>query len=195
MEFCSKHNNSKWTLTTVYAPCTPEGKIQFTNWLQNIHTDTETDWMILGDFNLIRKEADRNKPGGDINDMFRFNSAISSLGITEIPLQGKHFTWSNKQPSPLMEKLDWVFTSSSWAVTYPSTSLTALEMIPSDHCPCVVQISTAIPRNNIFRFENFWLEQQGFQQVLNQSWQSTSDSDDAAKVITLKFKKLRANLR
>jgi len=32
----------------------------------------EVDWMILEDFNLIIKIEDRNKPGGDLAEIFRF---------------------------------------------------------------------------------------------------------------------------
>jgi hypothetical protein len=60
-----------------------------------------TNWLILGDFNLIRKIEDRNKPSGDLNDIFNFNAAISQLGIVEIALKGRKYTWSNMQPSPL----------------------------------------------------------------------------------------------
>jgi hypothetical protein len=28
--------------------------------------------------------------------MLLFNEAISKLGLVELPLKGKHFTWSNK---------------------------------------------------------------------------------------------------
>ena len=62
----------------------------------------DTNGMILGDFNLIRKSEDRNKPGGDLSEMFRFNAAISALGINDIVLQGRKYTWSNMQPSPLL---------------------------------------------------------------------------------------------
>jgi hypothetical protein len=27
----------------------------------------------------------------------------------------------------------------------------------SDHCPCLILISTDIPRASVFRFENYWL--------------------------------------
>ena len=55
----------------------------------------EIDWLIVGDFNLLR-----NKPGGDVNEMLLFNEAISSLGLIELPLYGRKYTWTNKQPSP-----------------------------------------------------------------------------------------------
>lgn len=41
-------------------------------------------------------------------EMFLFNEAISPLGLNEVTLQGRMFTWSNMQPSPLLEKLVWV---------------------------------------------------------------------------------------
>jgi hypothetical protein len=33
-------------------------------------------WMILGDFNLIRAPEDRNRPGGDSNNMMAFSTVI-----------------------------------------------------------------------------------------------------------------------
>jgi hypothetical protein len=67
----------------------------------------------VGDFNLMRKLENMNKPGGEVNEMLLFNDAIRSLGLIELPLYGRKYTWTNKQPSPLLERLDWFFTSSS----------------------------------------------------------------------------------
>jgi exonuclease III len=36
MDFLSRHNNSKWSLMCVYAPCSPEGKEAFIEWFKNI---------------------------------------------------------------------------------------------------------------------------------------------------------------
>jgi len=49
----------------------------------------EQDWIIVGDFNLMRSPNNRNRLGGDVTKMLLFNEAISSLGIVELPLQGK----------------------------------------------------------------------------------------------------------
>lgn len=56
MEFTSKFNNESWILTTVYAPCTPSGKRLFLEWFKNIHVPDHIDWLIVGDFNLIRTQ-------------------------------------------------------------------------------------------------------------------------------------------
>jgi mannosylglycoprotein endo-beta-mannosidase len=123
IEFCSVHNNDSWVLTCVYAPCSPDGKLVFLEWLKNIQMPDNVDWLLLGDFNLIRKPEDRNRPGGSLSEMALFNEAISSLGINEVLLQGRKFTWSNMQTPPLMEKLDWVFTSNNRFFPTPAQSL------------------------------------------------------------------------
>ena len=106
VDFRSLHNNVEWLLTNIYGPCTDEGKLSFVDWLKNIAMPEEVDWLLVGDFNLMRSPANRNKPGGDINQMLLFNEAISALGIVELPLLGQQFTWTNKQLEPLLERLD-----------------------------------------------------------------------------------------
>lgn len=36
LDFTSKYNDNSWTLINVYGPCSPEGKREFTNRLQNL---------------------------------------------------------------------------------------------------------------------------------------------------------------
>lgn len=92
----SAHNEESWVLTTVYAPCTAKGKREFLSWIQSIQMPAETDWLIIGDFNLTRRPEDRNREGGDVAEMFLFNEAISHLGLVELPLIGRQYTWTNK---------------------------------------------------------------------------------------------------
>jgi hypothetical protein len=88
-------DNESWVLTNVYGPCSVEGKRQFTDWLKQIQMPDEIDWLIVGDFNLMRRLEDKNKAGGDLTEMFMFNDALSALGLNEIVLQGGKYTWSN----------------------------------------------------------------------------------------------------
>src|SRR3954471_22813913 len=66
----------------------------------------DLDWLIVGDFNFCRQPSDINKLGGDVNGMLLFNEAINNLGLIELPLKGRKFTWSNMQKDPLLERLD-----------------------------------------------------------------------------------------
>lgn len=195
VKLTAKHNGDVWFLTNVYGPCIHDGKLEFIQWLKNYNVLENEKWLLVGDFNLIRKPENRNKPGGDISEMLGFNEAISALGLVELPLYGRKYTWTNKQSSPLLERLDWFFTSSSWTSFFPDTSVSTLVMPTSDHWPCNITFSTLIPRGKIFRFENFWLQQATFMQTAQQSWAENINQADKAKVITAKFKNLRKTLR
>lgn len=147
----SQLNEDSWVLTAIYAPCTHEGKRQHLEWFQAIQMPEEISWLIMGDFNLIRRPEDRNKEGGDPQEMFLFNEAISNLGLVEIPLQGRRFTWTNKQTEPLLERLDWFFSSASWTLRYPNTVARSLIMETSDHWPWVIEANTLIPKGQDFQ--------------------------------------------
>jgi exonuclease III len=88
VEFESMLSGAVWILTNVYALYTPEGKIEFMNWLHDFVMSDDTDCLLVGDFNLIRKPSDQNRPGGNVQEMFRFNEVISHLRLEELPLQG-----------------------------------------------------------------------------------------------------------
>ena len=60
----------------------------------------------MGDFNFYRSLQHRNRSGGNLNDTLIFNDIIGHLGLVEILLKGRAFTWSNMQQSPLLEQLD-----------------------------------------------------------------------------------------
>lgn len=72
IEFTSKLSNDTWILTTIYAPCTLSGKIEFLEWFGEIDMPHDIDWLVVGDFNLIRRPKDRNKEGAGPNEMFAF---------------------------------------------------------------------------------------------------------------------------
>ena len=88
-------------------------------------------------------------------DTLIFNDVIGHLGLVELPLKGRAYTWSSMQQDPLLEQLDWFFTSVNWTLPFPNTLVLPLARITSDHIPCKVVIGTIIAKINIFRFENF----------------------------------------
>jgi hypothetical protein len=106
VKLTSNLSNDSWILTNIYGPFQAEKKARFINWFSNIDMPDDSDGIIVGDFSFIRQPSDRNKPGGDVNDMLIFNEAISNLGLIELPMEGRIFTWSNMQNDPLLEKLD-----------------------------------------------------------------------------------------
>jgi hypothetical protein len=58
-----------------------------------------------------------------MNDIFVFNEIISNLGLQEIPIKERNYTWSNMQQDPLLVQLDWCFTSTNWVSEFHNTML------------------------------------------------------------------------
>jgi exonuclease III len=170
IDFTCNLSGVKWTLTNVYGPAHNENRGEFLNWLCNIDTTYLKYWLIMGDFNLIKDPLGRSRPGGNYNNMMNFSSAIQALDLEEIPLKGRNFTWSNMQDDPLLEKLDWIFTSADWTSDFPNTMAFPLARLGSDHIPIHIQVGTHIPKAQLFRIENYWFEFDGIMELINKSW-------------------------
>jgi len=97
--------------------------------------------------------------------------------------------------SPLLERLDWFFSSQAWTLRYPLTVAHSLVVETSDHWPCIVEVKTTIPKGKVFRFENFWMSHPEFLTLVTSSWNAPYPQQDAAKLLTAKFKALRNNLK
>ena len=115
--------STQWTEVDSYYCLWTQGpdRDDFVHWLNNLHIDEEDNQMIVGDFNFFRSLSDRNRSGDNMNVVMIFNKVISNLGLLEIPLKGRKFTWSNMQDEHLLEQIDWVFTSVKWISEFPNT--------------------------------------------------------------------------
>jgi hypothetical protein len=136
----------------------------------------------------------RNRDGANVQDMFTFNEIISNLSLVELPIKGRSYTWSNMQSTPLLEQLDWYFTTTDWTLSFPNTQVHPLSRPVSDHIPCVVKIDSKIPKAAIFRFENYWIRQPGFFEVVANIWAMNAEGN-SARVISMKLKWLRKALK
>jgi hypothetical protein len=105
IEFTSALLGAKWIRTNVYAPCNTQDRQDFLHWFKSVDMPDTTDCLVTGDFNLMRRQSDRNKSLGNVQDMLNFNDVISCLRLEELKLVGNKYTWINKQESPLLERL------------------------------------------------------------------------------------------
>jgi exonuclease III len=66
VEFSAILSDENWIVTNIYAPYSPHGKIDFLRWFSNINMPTDKRWLIVGDFNLMRRPENRNIAGGTL---------------------------------------------------------------------------------------------------------------------------------
>lgn len=125
-------------ITNVYGPSDDLLKSQFIMELRKIATLISHPWIIAGDFNLVRWLTDRSASQRCFRLMDQFNGFIADMGLTDIPLRNRVYTWSSKRPDPVFSKLDRVFTSLEWTTSYPIITLEAKEVLISDHSPLIL---------------------------------------------------------
>ena len=110
----SKTDGFRWALVAVYGAAQPELKAEFLADLVRICGDESLPILVGGDFNIIRRQEEKNNYNFDGRWSFMFNTIIESLDLREIDLTGRQFTWANSLPIPTYEKLDRVLTSVEW---------------------------------------------------------------------------------
>jgi hypothetical protein len=187
-------SSETFMLVNVYGPCDGVARENFVAWLFHLDISDDALWLLLGDFNFYRFVENRNREGANMSDIATFNEIISYLGLIELPIKGRSYTWSNMQVDPLLVQLDWFFTSSAWTLKFPNTLVHPLARPTSDHVPCVVSIGTTIPKAKVFRFENYWVRMPGFLDVVKTIWDINCPGD-SAKCLSAKFKLLRKGLK
>jgi hypothetical protein len=183
-----------FVLVNVYGPCEGVERENFVAWLFGLDIPDGANWLLLGDFNFYRYVESRNLPGANMTDISTFNEIISYLGLIELPIKGRAYTWSNMQMDPLMVQLDWFFTSHAWSIKFPNTVVHPLAKPTSDHVPCVISVGTMIPKAKVFRFENHWIRLPGFLDKVQSIWDIQCPGD-SAKSLSAKFKLLHKGLR
>lgn len=72
-----------------------------------------------------------------------------------------------------MARMIRVFVSSMWERTFPLARVKALERVPSDHNPLLVDTGDNLFfGKKRFRFEKWWLEQESFRGVVEKAWRT-----------------------
>lgn len=99
------------------------------------------------------------------------------------------------QDNPLLEKLDWIFTSAEWTSKYPNTMATPMAKLSFDHVPINIQVDSKIPKCHMFRFDEFWLDFEGFIDTITSHLNNCTYFADPAKNIVDRFKSIRKGLK
>lgn len=143
-------------VTSVYEPSDDdELKKAFMQELSKLSALITYPWILLGDFNLVRRLTDRPRDPTSMALMSLFNDLIRDLEIINIPLTNRAYTWCSKRPVPTFSHTDRVFMTPGWAQRFPTIRLEALEMSVSDHCPLLLICGQRHTTKKEPKWENF----------------------------------------
>lgn len=157
-------------MTTVYGPHDDRRKPAFLAELASIHNSMSRQWIVIGDFNLIKDPADKSNNRICRHWMNNFRRTLNRSSLHELPLIGRRYTWSNEQDSPTLVHLDRAFCNVDWELLFPAAKLLPQATSISDHCPLLLVNDSIIKTNRRFCFEAYWQYIDGFQEVVQNSW-------------------------
>jgi hypothetical protein len=83
-------------VTGVYGTQGDLEKKMFIRELRGLKPVVGDNWLILGDYNLIYREQDKNAGSLNRRMMLRFRRALNYLEVKEIHLSSRKFTLSNR---------------------------------------------------------------------------------------------------
>lgn len=153
--------------------------------LQKLRTITSGPWLVMGDFNEILNQED--KEGGEVKSDSQIEAFRISLEVCELkPLEnrGERFTWiRNGINGCIKERLDWAMANDEWLEGFPNNALIHLDYFHSDHRALLVRLEgdAGLPAGNSrkrsrFRFENIWVKEPDCREIIASSWTSTNQS-------------------
>jgi exonuclease III len=98
-----KENGFIWNFINVYGAAQNDQKQKFLSELSSFCSKCNHPMLVGGDFNILRKETDKNKPRGTNNWSSLFNSIIDFHNLIELDLNGRLYTWSNNRDPPFLK--------------------------------------------------------------------------------------------
>lgn len=170
VELRDKQLAQNLVFTGVYGPTSPAMRSDFFRELEDHKPNTNSPWIVCGDFNLTLHHGERNSQTTDWRWPLQFAHVLADLGLQDMQLRGRKFTWSNSRYRPSMAKLDRFFISADWAMWLPNSTQRTLPNSSSDHCPVVYTAATNFSRSKIFRFENYLLRLDDFKLFVETKW-------------------------
>eukprot|EP00253_Pinus_taeda_P031160 PITA_31160 len=188
-------------ISGVYGPPSPREKENFLNSMKIIRRlYPEVDWIIGGDFNLIRS-LEEKKGGIRKMDHFmeKFNDLIDELRLVDIQTINGICTWNNRRggKNQIVSRLHRFLVSEGIMNKDIFVEAKIMPSLGSDHWPIRLEVDIKVLQGKIpFRFESFWLRDPTFIKKLEEWWcQSTIQGKGKMHLFQLKLKELKEKIK
>ena len=162
----NRTTNYRFWVINVYGPAQQKFSADFIQEISSFCSNIILPILMVGDFNLIRNNKERNQGVDDQRLKDLFNGFIGQFYLREIFVSGTRFTWSNKQQNPTLVKLNRILASTSWEMFYPTCFAWAKTRIGSDHCPLILNTG----EQGASRPRYFSLKNNGYKEMASPIW-------------------------
>jgi hypothetical protein len=177
----------------VYGAAQDRHKPSFLTELVRVCENETLPLMVGGDFNIIRRQEEKNNDNFYARWPFIFNAIIESLDLREIILSGRQYTWANRRDNPTYEKLDRILVRVEMEQKFPLLNVHALTRTGSDHTPLLLDFGSPAHggKSSHFSFKLSWLKQDGFADMVTNEWRSVTNGPTPIESWQKKIRHLR----
>ncbi|XVF23444.1 hypothetical protein REPUB_Repub13aG0039200 [Reevesia pubescens] len=129
-----------------------------------------------GDYNVVRRANEKLRAVYNFTVMNQFSNFIESLGLIDFPLRGGKFTWCSNREAATFYRLDRFLLLGELVEVCTSLVQKVLPRSLSDHNLLVLSYEDVNWGPKPFRFFNFWMELEDFEELVSRSWEVTKNT-------------------
>ncbi|XP_047268842.1 uncharacterized protein LOC124898822 [Capsicum annuum] len=126
--------------------------------------------------------------------MAEFSDCVNALQLIDPPLFGGFYTWRRGESHNSASRIDRFLYSTEWEDSFTQVKQTLLPRLGSDHNPILFTCGDWAFKKSYFKFENWWLEIEGFKDKVKVWWNSFPGKGRPAYILANKLKLLKKEL-
>ena len=118
--------------------------------------------------------------------MRRFSKFIKDMCLRDLPLSGGLFTWCGGSNNESASRLDHFLVSNDWENHFSGLFHSILPKPVSDHAPILLDGGGIRKGKAPFKFENMWLQVEGFKDLIRNWWEGYSVQGSFSHILAMK---------
>ena len=181
-------------VANLYAPNDVSSRGELWNALSSLKRMFDKPWCIGGDFNEIRVLGERLGCSRRDRGMREFNCFVDRMELLDLPMQGRKFTWCNKEGGERWSRIDRFLIDAAWLEVF-NFKVWGLPKMVSDHYPIILREDLRNWGPKPFKFFNTWCTYPDFQSVAKQAWDSSAAWGWSGFKIMVKMRDLKKSLK
>ena len=151
--------------------------------------------MIGGDFNVVKGMEEKVGVVYNHSVMSDFSNFIEDLGLMDIPLASGRFTWSSNRLVATFCRLDRFLISLAFMLRFQNLVQTILPKSLSDHNAVSLEDGARNWGPRSFKFFNHWVKEQGFNELIQSTWENFSLDRSVSSKFWDKLKKTKVAIK
>ena len=104
--------------------------------------------------------------------MIEFSDLIEDMDFVDLQLVGGNYTWFKGDNNNVASRIDRILIFKEWDANFQQNSTMVLQRLCSNQSPIALQCGAWEQNKSYFKFDNWWLNTEGFVEKIKGWWES-----------------------